>query len=36
MSFDQWLGFIACILGLTILWQIRQLLLLLFAAIVVA
>lgn len=36
MKFSQWLGFISLILCLVILWQIRQLLLLLFAAIVVA
>ena len=36
MKFSQWLGFIAFILCLLVLWQIRQLLLLLFAAIVVA
>lgn len=36
MKFSQWLGFISLILCLLILWQIRQLLLLLFAAIVVA
>ena len=36
MKFSQWLGFISFILCLLVLWQIRQLLLLLFAAIVVA
>ena len=36
LKFSQWLGFIAFILCLLVLWQIRQLLLLLFAAIVVA
>lgn len=36
MNFAQWLGFISLILCLAVLWQIRQLLLLIFAAIVVA
>ncbi len=36
MKFEQWLGFIVLLGSLLILWQIRQLLLLLFAAIVVA
>ncbi|MEB3309147.1 MAG: AI-2E family transporter [Snowella sp.] len=36
MNFVQWLGFISLILCLAVLWQIRQLLLLIFAAIVVA
>jgi len=36
LKFSQWLGFITLILCLLVLWQIRQLLLLLFAAVVVA
>ena len=36
MSFGQWLGLVTLILSLYILWQIRQLLLLLFVAIVFA
>lgn len=36
MSFGQWLGLVTLILSLYILWQIRQLLLLLFVAVVFA
>lgn len=36
MTFGKWLGFIAVILSLFILWQIRQLVLLLFTAVIVA
>ncbi len=36
MTFAQWTGFISLILGATVLWEIRQLLLLLFASMVVA
>lgn len=36
MNFGQWLGLVALVLGLYILWNIRQLLLLLFVAIVFA
>lgn len=36
MKFEQWLGFLSLLGALLILWQIRQLLLLLFAAVVVA
>ncbi|MDV3000867.1 MAG: putative transport protein YhhT [Chroococcopsis gigantea SAG 12.99] len=35
MKFGQWLGFICLIIALYILWQIRQLLLLIFLAVVV-
>lgn len=36
MRFGQWLGLIALIISLYILWQIRQVILLLFAAVVLA
>ncbi|MGK7932660.1 MAG: AI-2E family transporter [Microcystaceae cyanobacterium] len=36
MKFGQWLGFISLLISLYILWQIRQLLLLIFTAIVFA
>lgn len=36
MNFGQWLGFISLILSFYVLWQIRQLLLLIFTAIVFA
>jgi predicted PurR-regulated permease PerM len=36
MSIGQWLGFIALVLSLYILWQIRQMMLIIFAAIVLA
>lgn len=36
MNFGQWLGLVALILSLSILWEIRQLLLLLFVAVVFA
>lgn len=36
MNFGQWLGLVALILSLYILWQIRQLLLLLFVAVIFA
>jgi predicted PurR-regulated permease PerM len=36
MKLGQWLGFLSLILALIILWQIRQMLLLLFAAVVLA
>lgn len=36
MNFGQWVGFILLILSLYILWQIRQLLLLLFTALILA
>jgi predicted PurR-regulated permease PerM len=36
MKFGQWLGFLSLILALIILWQIRQVLLLVFAAIVLS
>lgn len=36
MKFGQWLGFISLLMSLYILWQIRQLLLLIFTAIVLA
>lgn len=36
MKFGQWLGFISLVLSLYILWQIRQILLLIFAAVVIA
>jgi len=36
VKFGQWIGFITLILSLYILWQIRQLLLLLFTAVVLA
>lgn len=36
MKFGQWLGFISLILALGVLWEIRQLLLLVFTAIVIA
>ena len=36
MKLGQWLGFLSLILALIILWQIRQMLLLLFAAMVLA
>ncbi|MGL5195515.1 MAG: AI-2E family transporter, partial [Chroococcales cyanobacterium] len=36
MKFGQWLGFVAILISLYILWEIRQLLLLLFVAVVFA
>ena len=36
MNFGQWLGLVALVLSLSILWEIRQLLLLLFVAVVFA
>ena len=36
MNFGKWIGFIALIISLYILWQIRQLVLLLFAAVIFA
>ncbi|MEA5535212.1 AI-2E family transporter [Crocosphaera sp. XPORK-15E] len=36
MKFSQWLGFIVLVISLYILWQIRQLLLLLFTAVIIA
>jgi predicted PurR-regulated permease PerM len=36
MNFGQWLGLLALVLSLSILWEIRQLLLLLFVAIIFA
>lgn len=36
MSFGTWIGFIVFLLSLYVLWQIRQLLLLLFTAVVIA
>lgn len=36
MKFGQWIGFIAIAIALYVLWQIRQILLLLFAAVVLA
>jgi predicted PurR-regulated permease PerM len=36
MLLGQWLGFVALVLSLYILWQIRQMLLIVFAAIVFA
>jgi predicted PurR-regulated permease PerM len=36
MKLGQWLGFLSLILALIILWQVRQMLLLLFAAVVLA
>ncbi len=36
MTFSQWLGLIAIIIVMVVLWQVRQLLLLLFSAIVIA
>ena len=36
MNFSQWLGFISLIISFYILWQIRQLLLLLFTAVIIA
>ncbi|MEA5511119.1 AI-2E family transporter [Crocosphaera sp. UHCC 0190] len=36
MTFSQWLGFIILAISLYILWQIRQLLLLLFTAVIIA
>ena len=36
MNLGQWIGLIAIVLSLYILWQIRQVLLLIFAAVVLA
>ncbi|ERT04481.1 putative membrane protein [Lyngbya aestuarii BL J] len=36
MNFGQWLGFYAIIASIYILWQVRQAILLVFAAIVLA
>ena len=36
MAFGQWCGFLSILLLLSVLWQVRQLLLLLFAAVVLA
>ena len=36
MNFGQWLGFLSLLISLYILWQIRQLLLLVFTAVVIA
>ena len=36
MSFGTWIGFVAFFLSLLVLWQIRQLLLLIFTAVVIA
>ena len=36
MNFGQWIGFVALVISLAILWQIRQLVLLLFTAVILA
>ncbi|MEM8779456.1 MAG: AI-2E family transporter [Cyanobacteria bacterium P01_G01_bin.49] len=36
MNFSQWLGFVVLVISFYILWQIRQLLLLLFTAVIIA